>query len=136
LAVLRLLAAAEKASAAAERPALLTWLAAFARPIVDSYQYRPYRAVLLREIGRIVERGRIADLVRLLENEEMRRRDTDGLARAKIQYAMTRREVAWLEEDGMTAPDRVARLANRAAAATSTTTAGFVLFGLVLRLAF
>lgn len=136
LAVLRLLAAAEKASAAAERPALLTWLAAFAGPIVDSYQYRPYRAVLLREIGRIVERGRIADLVRLLENEEMRRRDTDGLARAKIQYAMTRREVAWLEEDGMTAPDRVARLANRAAAATSTTTAGFVLFGLVLRLAF
>ncbi|WP_119460231.1 hypothetical protein [Rhodospirillaceae bacterium SYSU D60014] len=129
LAILRLLAVAEETAGGGDFSALRAWLAAQTQPIIDSYQYRPFQKSLRRKVAEVAESGWIADLVRLLDSHELRKRDSDGFARARIHYAAAQREVARIEAGEEATQDQVSRLAHRAAAAVSGITAGFVMLG-------
>ena len=129
LAILRLLATVEETAGGGDFSALRAWLAAQTQPIIDSYQHRPFQKGLRRKVAEIAESGWIADFVRLLDSAELRKRDSDGFARARIQYAAAQREMARIEGDEEATRDRVTNLAHRAAAAASGVTAAFVLLG-------
>lgn len=121
--LLRLLATVQASTGVSELPALGGWVAGQLKPLVDSFHHRPFKEALAKEIDPLCHRGDFAGIVRLVENDDLRRRDNSGFEAARKEYAALSAEAQWIRAGGMTETDQVLELARQAAAVAAGTVA-------------
>lgn len=66
-------------------------------PVIQSYHSRTRRRAMEREIPRLVRKGSLVELYRLLDDPDERRKDDEEFAWAKAQYLAAVREEADLQ---------------------------------------
>jgi hypothetical protein len=114
--LLRVLATVQASAGVAELPALGSWVALQLKPLVDSFHHQPFKEALAKEIGPLCHRNDFAAIVRLVEDDDLRRRDNAGFEAARKAYARLAAEAHWIRGGGMTETGRVLELARQAAA--------------------
>lgn len=119
IALLRVLATIQAVAGVSELPNLGTWVAAQMKPLIESFHHRPFREALAKEVGPLCQRGDFAGIVRLVENDDLRVRDTTGFRAAARQYAVLRQRAEWIRGGGLTNAARVQAVAHQAAAIIS-----------------
>jgi hypothetical protein len=107
-------------------PALCQWMADRLAPLTDSLHNRQVRQKVQRRIERAVKSGSLAELRAAAASNELRQRDRKAFEHAKAQYAQLARDIAWLEEGGLTSPANVARSTRSVATAVSAITSGLI----------
>lgn len=126
IALLRVLAMVQAATGLHELPGLGTWVGAQLKPLLESFHHRPFKEALAKEIGPLCYRGDFAGLVRVVENDSLRRRDETGFEAARKQYAILREEAEWIRGGGLTSAQRLATVAQQTAAITAGSVAAIV----------
>lgn len=116
VALLRILAMVQAMTVVGELPRLGGWVAAQLKPLVDSFHHRPFKEALAKEVGPLCYRGDFVGLVRLIEDEGLRRRDVSGFEAARKRYAALQQDVQWIRDGGLTSAARLQELAQQAAA--------------------
>lgn len=119
IAVLRLYAEVQRTSGPASLPHLTAWFSKLLSPIVETYHFRSFRSQLSKGMENAVKGGDLAELLWLVDNENLRVQDENGFAQAQHEYAYIAGQIAWHEEGGLTAAARVAAVSQRAAAVVS-----------------
>lgn len=119
IAVLRLYAEVQRTAGPASLPHLAGWFAKLLKPIVETYHFRSFRAQLSTGIDKAVKGGDLAELLWLVDNENLRVQDDNGFEQAKREYAYLAGQIAWHEDGGLTAAARVAAVSQRASAVVS-----------------
>lgn len=97
LAVLSLLASLQWRTGPEEAHGLASWLGGLVGPVIQSYHSRTRRRAMEREIPRLVRKGSLVELYRLLDDPDERRKDDEEFAWAKAQYLAAVREEADLQ---------------------------------------
>lgn len=126
--LLRLLTVLQTATGVWELPALGAWVATQLTPLLNSFHHRPFKTALAKEIGPLCHRGDFAGIVRLVESDDLRRRDASGFRAAQKEHAALAAEAQWIRAGGMTEPERVLATARQAATVAAGTVAA-VAFG-------
>ncbi len=130
LAMLRLLAEAQRLTKPQALPGLASWFAALLAPVVETFHNRPYRRDLAAASERAAERGSLAELYLLFANDRSRAADDQGYRRALATHRNASREIAWLEAGGLTGPANVGRVSRQVASAVSAVLSALALVGL------
>ena len=107
-------------------PALCEWTARRLAPLTDSLHNRQVREKVKRRIERAVKSGSLAELRAACAGNELRRRDQQAFKQAKAQYAQLAKDIAWLEEGGLTSAANVARSTRTVATAVSAISSGLI----------
>ena len=107
-------------------PALCEWMARRLAPLTDSLHNRPVREKVKRRIERAVKSGSLAELRAACASAELRQRDKQAFTQAKAQYAQLAKDIAWLEEGGLTSAANVARSTRTVATAVSAIASGLI----------
>ena len=107
-------------------PALCEWTARRLAPLTDSLHNRQVREKVKRRIERAVKSGSLAELRAACASAELRQRDRQAFKHAKAKYAQLARDIAWLEEGGLTSPENVARSTRSVATAVSAIASGLI----------
>jgi serine/threonine protein kinase len=81
-AIIRLYANIQNKNGPAQLNGLTQWLAAVAKPLIQSYHNIKYQKYLEQELLKISKSGKIIDIVEILENEEARHRDRSEFSEA------------------------------------------------------
>jgi hypothetical protein len=81
-AIIRLYANIQNKNGPAQLNGLTQWLAAIAKPLIQSYHNIKYQKYLEQELLKISKSGKIIDMVEILENEEARHRDRSEFSEA------------------------------------------------------
>jgi len=108
-------------------PALCEWTARRLAPLTDSLHNRQVRDKVKRRIERAVKSGSLAELRAASASAELRQRDLQAFKHAKATYAQIARDIAWLEEGGLTSAANVARSTRAVATAVSAISSGLIL---------
>jgi len=132
LAMLRLLAEVQRRTGPAQLPALGRWFAELLAPAVETFHNRPYRNQLGQEVERLVSRGVLSDLSYVLDNESNREADQRGFAAARAHHQYAARQIAWLEQGGLTGRENVMRVSRQVASTVSVVVSGFALVAMAL----
>ncbi|MBK1698570.1 hypothetical protein [Rhodovibrio salinarum] len=125
-AVVALLADLQRRYGPDQLPALCEWVARQLSPLTDSLHNRQVREKVKRRIERAVKSGSLAELRAAAADPELRRRDKEAFQHAKAQYGQLARDIAWLEEGGLTSAANVARSTRSVATAVSAITSGLI----------
>ena len=80
---------------------LSSWIGGLMEPVINSYNSRPKRKEIEKEIPKIVRKGNLAELYNYLDNPEERQRDAEGFTWAKAEYAAAEKQVYDLEHGQM-----------------------------------
>jgi len=75
------------------------WVGGLVAPIINSYHSRDVRKKLEKEVPKLVRKGSLPDLYNVLDDTEERKKDLDGFAWAKAEYAGAVQEIQDLESD-------------------------------------
>ncbi len=121
--LLRLLAMVQAQTGAYDLHGLGAWLAGQLKPLVDSFHHRPFKEALAAEAGEMCYRGDFAGIVRLVERDELRRRDASGFAAARKRFAALNHEAHWIRSGGLTTGRRVQEMAQQTATVASSSIA-------------
>lgn len=119
IALLRVLATIQAVTGVSELAHLGSWVAAQLKPLIESFHHRPFRDALAKEVGPLCQRGDFAGIVRLVENDDLRMRDTTGFRAAARRFAKLRQQAEWIRGGGLTNTARVQAVAHQAAAIVS-----------------
>ncbi len=85
-------------------------------PIINSYQNRPKRKEIEKEIPKLVRKGNLPELYNFLDNPEERQRDAEGFSWAKAEFAGAEKQMFDLQ-NGQIVRDENAQRAGRQAGA-------------------
>lgn len=110
---------------------LAGWLGAQLQPIIESYHGRARRRELEKQIPQIIRKGMLPELYNLLDDQEERRKDTEGFAWARAEYSAATQQLKLLET-GRVARDEQAETQGRQAAAVVSMVAAALSFAVVL----
>jgi len=132
--MLRLLATVQHLSVQSKLPALAHWFLRLMSPVVESFRNRALRRELAVNFEAASKRGDLAQLLGLIDNEQVRRRDEQGFAQAKAHFAQNARQVKWLQDGGLTSDAQVRRGSGQAATLMSAILSGLTLVFLTLML--
>ena len=80
---------------------LSSWVGGLMGPVINSYNSRPKRKEIEKEIPKIIRKGNLAELYNYLDNPEERQRDSEGFVWAKAEYAAAEKQVYDLEHGQM-----------------------------------
>jgi hypothetical protein len=125
-ATLALLADIQRRYGPAQLPALCEWTARGLAPLTDSLHNRQVREKVKRRIERAVKSGSLAELRAAAANNELRQHDQRAFKQAKAQYGQLARDIAWLEEGGLTSQPSVIRATRSLATSTSAIGSGLI----------
>lgn len=125
-AILHLLARVQKRYGPRKVPALTRWLARGAREIVDALHNRKTREHMHKQLEHAVEAGTLIDLLASVDDPNVRKDDAAGFSAAQDEYARNLREIAWLENGGLTSNENIAKATRSWATAVSALTSGVV----------
>ncbi|MBK1669863.1 hypothetical protein CKO28_17645 [Rhodovibrio sodomensis] len=125
-ATVTLLADLQRRYGPTQLPALCEWMARRLAPLTESLHNRHVREKVNRRIERAVKSGSLAELRAAAAGSDLRQRDQQAFAHAKAQYAQLARDIAWLEEGGLTSPASIARATRSVATAASAIAAGLI----------
>jgi hypothetical protein len=106
---------------------LSSWLGGLLGPAINTYHSRTTRREIEREIPRLVRQGSLPELFDLIDNAEKRKKDNDGYASARAEYARAEAEARGIETKS---PERMAlteRKAQQTAATTSIIMSMFII---------
>ncbi len=98
---------------------LTSWIGGLTGPIIASFHSRETRRMLEREIPRLVRKGSLIELFRLLDNTEERQKDEYGFQQARAQYAAASAEISELDSSGEERDAFALRVGQQTAALTS-----------------
>ncbi len=96
-AVLGLFAFLQRTHSIAALPGLAAWIGRSLETVVMTFQSRKTRDAIQRQIPRLIERGRLPELLDLLENRRKRDADHHGAAIAAAEYAAAERRIHDIE---------------------------------------
>ena len=118
LGMLRLFVRLQEQCAVDRLPNLAKWVAQQAGPLIAAYHHRPTRERLGAELDRAAGIGRLADLLRIVDNSARAQRDDAGFAEARRAYARLVAERKRLAAAAGAREVAVRRLAGQLAATT------------------
>lgn len=95
---------------------LASWVGGLMGPIINSYQNRPKRKEIEKEIPKLVRKGNLPELYNFLDNPEERQRDAEGFSWAKAEFAGAEKQMFDLQ-NGQIVRDENAQRAGRQAGA-------------------
>lgn len=102
-----LLAEVQRLAGPERLPGLAAWLAQSMGPVIESYHSREIRQTLALELQAAVDAGDLYHLALAMDDGKLRDEDQRGFAAACTEYAATARELAWVEQGGLTRPQFV-----------------------------
>jgi hypothetical protein len=126
LAITTLLAQLQRRHGPERLPALTEWMARHLTPLAEALHNRETREQLDKRIARAAKNGSLYELRQAVADREMHREDARGFAAAQKQYAKNAREIAWLEDGGLTSKKHVAWASRNVSTALSAVCAGLV----------
>ncbi|MBL8671984.1 MAG: hypothetical protein JNK11_15095 [Alphaproteobacteria bacterium] len=132
MATIRLLAEVQQYTNEETPPALAQWVVRLVGPIIDSYQNRPFRDRLAREVKKLSEKGSLMDLAFALENTTRREKDNEGFRAAVNEYSEAEYEIQRIEAGEMTKPEVIERKGQEVASMASGVLAVFALMFILL----
>ncbi|MCF8479572.1 MAG: protein kinase family protein [Rhodospirillum sp.] len=100
-------------------PGLASWLGGLMTPVIESYHGRDRRRQLEKEVPKLVRKGNLPELFKLLDNAEERQADFDDFAVARLQYAQAAQQVAALESGNFRVSENSEKLGQQVAASIS-----------------
>ena len=100
--------------------------------MIETFHNRPYRRELAVASERAAERGFLAEVYLLFDNQSSRGADERGYERAVEAYRGSIREAAWLEAGGLTGPANVGRVSRQVASSVSAVASALTLVGLTI----
>ncbi len=124
--MLSLLAELQRRYGPERLPVLTEWTARHIGALSESLRNRELREKVERRIKRAVQAGSLTELRAAVADQEMRRRDARGFAAAKAHYAQAAKEIAWLEDGGLTSDGHIAWATRGAATAISAVCSGLL----------
>jgi hypothetical protein len=120
VAILRLLAMVQQAYPDRKLPRLADAVVAMLTPALNRFHHATARADAVRRMHKLGKDCDLSGLALLFDpNGPYRRSDSIGFAAAKRVYMALKREEQWLEQGGLTNPERTRLISQRAAAISS-----------------
>ncbi|HEV8392029.1 MAG TPA: hypothetical protein VGQ35_19405 [Dongiaceae bacterium] len=120
VAILRLLATVQQAFPNRKLPRLAEAVVAMLAPALNSFHHATARADAERRMHKLGKDGDLSGLALLFDpSGPYRRSDSLGFTAAKRAYVALKREEKWLEQGGLTHPERTRMIGQRAAAIAS-----------------
>ncbi|SMF60294.1 hypothetical protein SAMN06265365_12189 [Tistlia consotensis] len=107
LGVVYLLAEVQRLVGPARLPGLAAWLGQSMAPVIESYNSREIRQTLALELQAAVDGGDLYHLALAMDDGKLRQDDERGFAAAQAEYTAIGRELAWIEQGGLTRPQFV-----------------------------
>jgi hypothetical protein len=128
LGVLRLIAAIQRQHPNNDLPRLAEALLDLLKPVVESFHRLKARSEVRNKLEQLAARSDFVQMAELLDEEgTYRRLDIDGFDQAQKSYAELETEAQWLEEGGLTDPQKIQASARVSAAISATFLASGVL---------
>jgi hypothetical protein len=119
-AMLSILADVQARAGIASVPGLCAWLAGVMEPTFARFNNRPTRESLRQQVEKAAESGRLADLLRLVDDPEAIRKDAVGFAAARRDHKKAVAEIDKLRASIADRPAIVETTGRRAAAIVSS----------------
>lgn len=113
-------------------PNLASWVGGLVQPAINTYHSKDRRKELEQEIPKLVRRGSLVALYKLLDDAEARQKDSDGFGWAIADYVAADREIGMLEMGGEHREARANRLGQQTAATISVVISLFTITVLVI----
>jgi len=135
IAILHLLAIVQGVHPNPKLPHLAQAVRDLLQPAIVSFHLAGTRDQLQKQVDRQVNACDFGAMLVLFDPEgALRRGDEIGFAAAKHAYRQKAKEVAWIEDGGLTDSDRVRFIAHRSAAVTSSLVAsiGLAIFTMMM----
>lgn len=88
VAMLNILAELQKKNHPEDMPATSAWLGRLLVPSIERFHNRPFREKVLRDLKRVSGKGRLDDLLQLVDDSSTMRRDGDAFEAARKEYQM------------------------------------------------
>lgn len=123
LAMLNVLARMQWRLGPEEVHGLASWMGGLMGPVIAGYHSRDRRRVMEREIPRLVRKGSLTDLARLLDDPDERQKDGEEFTWAQREYAAAMQEVSEMERADDRRDEIAARIGRQAAAMISVVVA-------------
>jgi hypothetical protein len=128
LGILRLLAAVQRQHPNHDLPRLAESMLELLKPVVDSFHRIQTRSDVRNKLEQLAAHSDFAQMAELLDDEGTYRRvDINGFEQAQKTYAELEQEAQWLEDGGLTNPERVTASARVSAAISAAFLASGVL---------
>ncbi|MEX0758293.1 MAG: hypothetical protein WD100_01820, partial [Tistlia sp.] len=102
-----LLAEVQRLAGPKRLPGLAAWLGRSMGPVIESFHSREIRQTLALELQASVEAGDLYHLALAMDDGKLRKEDDSGFANATAEYSAVTRELAWVEQGGLTRPQFV-----------------------------
>ncbi len=118
--VLRLFSEVQRSSGIEALPNIARWFAKLLAPITETYHFRSFRQQLAKGIEGATASGDLAELLWLVDNENLRQQDDAGFAQAQREFAAIAGQITWHEEGALTSEAHVASISHRASAVVSS----------------
>jgi hypothetical protein len=118
--ILRLLAAVQRQHPSDDLPRLAETLLGLMKPVVDSFHRLQSRSDVRNKLEQFAARSDFVQMAELLDEDgTLRQTDTHGFEQAQNAYTELEKEAQWLEDGGLTHPQRVQSSARASAAITA-----------------
>lgn len=102
-----LLAEVQRLVGPRQLPGLAAWVGRGMGPVIESYHSREIRQTLALELQAAIDAGDLYHLALAVDDGKLRQEDQQGFAAAQEEYAAVTRELAWVEQGGLTKPQFV-----------------------------
>lgn len=132
LGALRALATMQWRLGPPQLPHLTAWLGKLCEAAIDSYHGIALRAQLRDQLGRVIRKGSLAELLNFIDDKSLRETDKQGYQQAIAAFAQTEAEIERLSAEGAVLEDRANALAARIATVVSVTVAVGTVFVLAV----
>ncbi len=117
--VLRLFSEIQRSTGPESLPNMARWFAKLLGPITETYHFRSFRQQLSKGIEGATHSGDLAELLWLVDNENLRLQDEVGFAQAQNEFASIAGQITWHEDGALTSDAHVATISQRASAVVS-----------------
>src|SRR5262249_19416806 len=118
--ILRLIAAIQRQHPNDDLPRLAEALLELTKPVVDSFHRLKSRSDVRNKLEQCAAHSDFVQMAELLDEEgSYRVSDIRGFEEAEATYAALEKEAQWLEDGGLTGPDKIAASARVSSAITS-----------------
>lgn len=108
LGILRLIAAVQRQHPSPDLPRLAEVLLELMKPVVESFHRIQTRSELANKLEQLAARSDFVQMAELLDEDgPFRRVDIDGFEQAQKVYAELEQQAQWLEDGGLTDPQRI-----------------------------
>jgi len=124
--VLRLIAAVQRQHPSHDLPRLAETMLGLLKPVVESLHRIQARSELRNKLENLAAQSDFQQMAEMLDEDgALRQSDSQNFEQAQQQYAELQKEAQWLEEGGLTHPDKV----QASARVSSAVTAAFIASG-------